>query len=210
LDIDIVCHSRGGLVTRSIAERPGDLAGLAPNVRVGTAVLVGATANGTILASADYWNELIDRATTLLSFLPVPVAVDALETVFGLVRSIAVQTAKQLEGLDAMVPGGDFLKLLNKQPASGPFEYRAIVSDFEPRDPGLAAWLNDSSRDWIFENQPNDMMVSIDSMTGKGLKGQFPITVSSAFAPADSIEHSDYFGQERTSKALLEWLTAKP
>ena len=35
LDVDIVCHSRGGLVTRAIAERPSDLATMGPNVRVG-------------------------------------------------------------------------------------------------------------------------------------------------------------------------------
>jgi hypothetical protein len=207
LALDIVCHSRGGLVTRAIAERPGDLQGLAPNVTVGTAVLVGTTSNGTILADADHWNELVDRITTILSFLPVPVAVDALETVFGLIRSIAVQTAHDLKGLDAMAPGGAFLALLNKTTTVPPsLSYRAIVSDFEPRDPGLKAWLDDEVRDHIFD-AANDMMVSIDSMTGKDLKGAFPVTVISAFGPTDAIEHADYFPQERTSKALLAWLT---
>lgn len=207
LDLDIVCHSRGGLVTRAIAERPENLHDLAPNLKVATAVLAGATSNGTILADADNWNELVDRITTLLSFLPVPFAVDALETVFGLVRSIAVETAHDLKGLDAMVPGGAFLERLNKTTAVPPWlRYRALVSDFEPRDPGLKAWLDDEVRDHIFD-APNDMMVSIDSMTGKGLKGAFPVTITSAFGPTDAVEHADYFHQERTSKALLDWLT---
>jgi hypothetical protein len=206
LALDVVCHSRGGLVVRSLAERPGDLGAVGRNVKVRTAVLVGATCNGTILASADNWNELVDRATTILSFLPLPAAVDALETVFALVRSIAVETAKNLEGLDAMAPGSDFLTLLNKKPPSGEFRYRAIVSDFEPTDPGLAAWLDDTSRDFLFEGAANDMMVSIDSMTGKGLTGCFPIVEPSAFLPTDSIEHANYFGQPRTSEALLAWL----
>jgi pimeloyl-ACP methyl ester carboxylesterase len=205
LQVDVVCHSRGGLVTRSIAERPGDLSQVGPNVTVRTAVLVGATCNGTILASADNWNELVDRATTLLSFLPLPAAVDALETVFALVRSIAVATAKNLEGLDAMAPGGDFLTLINKQPPAGTFRYRAIVSDFEPSEPGLRAWLDDEARDQLL-GSANDMMVTIDSMTGKGLTGCFPIADSSMFLPTESIEHANYFGQPKTSEALLKWL----
>ena len=91
LEIDVVCHSRGGLVARSIVERPEDLAKLGKNVSVGTAVLVGATTNGTDLADVDRWNQLIDRLSTLLSLAPLPAAVDVLDTVFGLIRSIARQ-----------------------------------------------------------------------------------------------------------------------
>jgi hypothetical protein len=130
--------------------------------------------------------------------------------VFAFVRSIAVETAKNLEGLDAMVPGGDFLTLINAAPPDGPFRYRAIVSDFEPRDPALAAWLDDVLRDDLVFHGPNDMMVAIASMTGVDLAGPFPVTVTSAFKPADAIEHSDYFGQPQTSKALLEWLKGTP
>jgi hypothetical protein len=206
LELDIVCHSRGGLVSRAIAERPGALKGLAPKVVVNSIVLVGVPSSGTILAEADHWNELVDRATTLLNLVPGPGVVDALETVLALVRSIAVETAHNLEGLDAMAPHRPFLKLFNV-PATGSALYRAIVSDFEPKNPGLKEWLNDEVRDALFDHLPNDMMVTIESMTGKNGSNRFPVTDIRSMKPADAVEHARYFSQATTNAALLEWLS---
>ena len=210
LELDIVCHSRGGLVSRSIAERPGDLAGLGTNVRVRRIVFVGVVNNGTILADAAHWGELLDRFTTLLHLVPMPAAVATLETVLAVVKSIAIQTAQDLEGLSAMTPGGEFLGRLNTGAARpGDASYRAIASDFEPRDPDLKAWLNDEVRDDLFDQKPNDMMVTVESVVGANGSGRFPIAPAACrgFAAADSVEHAQYFGQVPTSTALEEWLT---
>ena len=210
LELDIVCHSRGGLVARSIAERPGALAGLGPNARVRQIVLVGVVNHGTILADADHWAELVDRYTTMLSLVPLPGAVATLETILAVVKSIAVETTHDLEGLSAMAPGSAYLAQLNvggTDPASA--TYRAITSNFEPDNPDLQAWLNDEVRDHIFAGKPNDMMVAIESMAGDNGSDRFPIAPANRreFAPADAIEHAMYFGQPLTSTALLEWLT---
>ena len=198
LDVDIVCHSRGGLVARSIAERPGDLAPLGAHVRVRQIAMVGVLNAGTILADAAHWSELLDRYTTLLRLLPAPGIIDTLETVLAVVKAIAVEVAQDLEGLAAMAPGSEFLGHLNvgPAPADGP-GYRVIGSDFEPIDPDLKAWLNDEVRDKIFAERPNDMMVTIDSMAGANGSGRFPIAAADihAFAAAQAVEHADYFGQ---------------
>jgi hypothetical protein len=207
LELDIVCHSRGGLVARSIAERPEDIG--SDKVHVNQIVLVGVPNAGTILADAAHWNELVDRFTTILSLFPVPGAGDVLETVFALVRSIAVRTARKLDGLASMVPDGPFLQKLNAERGSiGDTKYLAVVSDYEPKNPGLKAWLNDEIRDRIFDMKPNDMMVRIDSMCGVELPNPFPVAEVDrvAFATGDAIEHAIYFPAERTSKALLDWL----
>ncbi len=208
---DIVCHSRGGLVARTLAERPGQLKDLGTNIKVRSAVLVGATCNGTILASADNWDELINRATTLLNLVPGLAVNATLETILAVVRSLAVEVVKDLEGLSCMAPGSDFLKLLNDKTAKPTAaRYRAIVSNYEPKDPALVAWLNDEARDWIFKGVPNDMMVAIESMDGPNGYGAFPIKVHRDFQPDEGVEHSDYFGQPMTSKALLGWLKPAP
>jgi len=207
LDVDIVCHSRGGLVTRAIAERPRDLRSVGPNVRVGTSVLVGATTNGTWLADLGHWNEMIDRLTTLLSFAPVPAAVDALETVFGLVRSLAVETDHDLAGLDAMAPTRPYLAEVNAKPTLGAGgSYRAIVSDYEPSDPDLKAFFADEFKDSVIFKGPNDGMVAIDEILGDSIPTPFPIDQKVAFGPTEGVEHASYFGQDKTSAALLEWL----
>ncbi len=206
LELDIVCHSRGGLVTRAIAERTGALRDRAPGVSVRNVILVGVPSNGTILASAKHWNELVDRATTLFSLIPGPGVAEGLEIVFALVRSIAVRTASNLKGLEAMAPGSDFLASLNVETAT-PASYRAIVSDYEPREPGLREWLDDSVRDVIFgRDEPNDMMVAIASMTGDNGSSRFPVTTVTRFMPGDGVEHAQYFGHALTQQALLDGL----
>ncbi len=210
LDMDIVCHSRGGLVARSITERPGDLAPLGAHVRVRQIAMVGVLNAGTILADAAHWSELLDRYTTLLRLLPSPGIIDTLETVLAVVKAMAVEVAQDLEGIAAMAPGSEFLGHLNVGPApADPPGYRVIGSDFEPIDPDLKAWLNDEVRDRIFAEHPNDMMVTIESMTGANGSGRFPIAAADihAFAAAQAVEHADYFGQPSTSEWLLGWLT---
>ena len=206
LELDIVCHSRGGLVTRAIAERTGALRDRNPGVTVRNVILVGVPSSGTILASADHWNELVNRATTLFSLIPGPGVAEGLEIVFALVRSIAVRTANNLKGLEAMAPGSDFLASLNVETAT-PGMYRAIVSDYEPREPGLREWLDDEVRDTVFgRGEPNDMMVTIASMTGENGSSRFPVTGVTRFMPGDGVEHSQYFGQALTQQALLDGL----
>ena len=213
LELDVVCHSRGGLVARAIAERPKEVDRTAESVRVNRIVFVGAPNAGTILADAKHWEELVNRFTTILSLVPGPGVTDVLESVLALVKSIAVKTATRLDGLSAMAPPSQFLKDLNGQVApADKTTYVAIVSDYEPTNPGLKAWLNDEIRDKIFDEKPNDMMVRIDSMCGDALATRFPIAKASrrAFAPAKGVEHSDYFPQPDTSKALLAWLNPAP
>ena len=209
LDLDIVCHSRGGLVARSIAERPAKVRRAQSAVNVNRIVFVGVPNEGTILADADHWNELVDRFTTMLSLAPLPGASDVLESVLALVRSMAVKTAKALDGLSCMAPDSAFLKHLNgSDPSSDAARYVAIVSDFEPTDAGLKAWLNDVIRDRIFSRLPNDMMVRIDSMCGESLSNRFPIAERDryAYASSNAVEHSGYFPLPPTSTALLDWL----
>ena len=209
MEIDIVCHSRGGLVARSIAERPGDLAPLGPRINVRQIVLVGVVNQGTILADAEHWGELLDRFTTMLALLPGPGISETLETVLAVVKSIAIGTVEALEGLSAMAPDSEFLRRLNTGPADPDAAvYRAITSNFEPRDPDLKAWLNDEVRDKLFDEKSNDMMVTIESMAGANGSARFPIKPAStrSFKPTDAVEHSDYFWQDLTSTAMREWL----
>ena len=210
LMVDIVCHSRGGLVTRSLAERPGDLATLAPNFSVRTAVLVGSTSNGTDLANADRLKDLLDRLTTMLSFLPVPAAAPAIATIVAVIKSfgaVGIQAAHALDGLDAMSPPRPFLAELNKAPSlAAGGSYRAILSDYEPEDPDVKAFFADEFKDYVVFRGANDGMVSGESTIGKSIKKPFPIETTCSFEKDEHVEHANYFGQGKTSTALLDWL----
>jgi hypothetical protein len=126
LDVDIVCHSRGGLVARSIAERPGDLAALGAHIQIRQIAMVGVLNAGTILADAEHWSELLDRYTTLLRLLPAPGIIETLETVLAVVKAMAVQVAQDLEGLAAMAPAAS--SLTTSTSARPPSTSRATAS----------------------------------------------------------------------------------
>jgi hypothetical protein len=64
LDCDIVCHSRGGLVSRLLAEQAG-----APKIRVGTIAFVAVPNHGTILSDPRYMGSFLDSYLNLLNLI---------------------------------------------------------------------------------------------------------------------------------------------
>lgn len=206
LAFDIVCHSRGGLVSRSLTERtdppPGNR-----KVRVHRTALVGAVNNGTILADVKHWNDLIDTLSTVLNTAGIVVG-DTVDLILAFVRQIAVAAYPQLRGLSAMVPSGPFLAKLNAR-SRGRNEYLAIASNYEPADHQLASYFKDVVKDKLFSGKPNDSMVRIDSACGNTDKGAFqPVPDQLLLDEAAGIEHARYFGNPNVADRLVEWLGA--
>ena len=100
LDLDIVCHSRGGLVARSIADQAAQR-GMPVNIR---RIVFAATPNG---------GSRISSVLTLpAKVLPAPA--DAISGVLaGLLEAlkiVGVGVSLDLPGLEAMNPGSQFLQ----------------------------------------------------------------------------------------------------
>lgn len=146
IEIDAVCHSRGGLVLRTLTERLLPGAGLALHVR--RAVFVAATNRGTELARPENWESMVDLVTNLtattakvLSLFPPAAtaakvadeAVDALGDFVRYLVRVAV-TQRRVPGIAAMDPGSDFVRDLNLtqpgQPGPSDIDCYAVVSDF--------------------------------------------------------------------------------
>ena len=70
LDVDVVCHSRGGLVARSLTEWDTAFPD-GRDIRVHRTALVGTVNNGTILADVHHWRELVDTLSTVLNTVGV-------------------------------------------------------------------------------------------------------------------------------------------
>jgi hypothetical protein len=204
LDLDIVCHSRGGLVSRSLAERTDPIPGQR-TVRVHRTALVGATNNGTILADVKHWNDLVDMLSTVLNTVGIGVG-DAIDLVLAFVRQIAVKAYPHLRGLACMVPSSDFLSDLNARPR-GRNQYLAIASNYEPVGGNAAAYFRDVVTDRIFDEHANDGMVRIDSVCGNATPGAFaPVTETLLLPDTMGIEHSRYFGVPMVANGLVTWL----
>ena len=206
LDFDIVCHSRGGLVSRSLTERTDPMPG-SRKIRLHRTALVGAVNNGTILADVKHWNDLIDTLSTVLNTVGIAVG-DTVDLILSFVRQVAVAAYPKLRGLACMVPSGDFLKKFNARPR-GQNQYLAIASNYEPLDHKLASYFRDVVTDGIFSQKPNDSMVRIDSVVGNTDQGAFgPVTDQLLLDASKGIEHARYFGNATVADRLVEWLGA--
>ena len=109
LEVDVVTHSRGGLVGREIAAA-GDL-------RVRGLVMVASPNAGTILADREHLSDLLDRVTDLAQFVPDNGVTDTLGIVFAVVKQLAVGAVGGLDGIMAMNPAEGYLTELNGRAA---------------------------------------------------------------------------------------------
>ncbi len=214
LDCDIICHSRGGLVSRALVERSTASGVSEDDFRVGAVVFVGTPNAGTLLAQPDHMMSMIDRYTTALNIIPTGPVEEILEAIVCTVKVVAHATMKALDGLMSMNPDGDYLKLVNR-PGNTATRYYAIAANFEPNTPETAALktiikhkIGDAIVDRIFKDAQNDLVVPTDGVfTADG--PTFPLAESSRLIfPAErAIWHSAYFEQPETTDRLRQWLT---
>ncbi|MFP5316695.1 MAG: CHAT domain-containing protein [Acidimicrobiia bacterium] len=221
LDVDILSHSRGGLVARSLAEM-GETAGTAAKVRVRQVVFVATPNRGTPLADPDRLGSLLDGLTNLLDFVPDNPVTDSLNGIVTVVKQLAVGALKGLDGLVSMrwvkPDGGDggqaapaagagFLGMLN-QPRTVPTRYRAIAADFEPlAGSGLATVARDTLVDGIFGFEPNDLIVPTASAYSWNGAAGFPVSERLVLPPARSVDHSSFWTTPDVLETLATWLT---
>ena len=211
LNVDIVCHSRGGLVSRELAIR-----GASRGLTVNKIVLVGVPNGGTALADDDHMVDMIDRFTNIAHVIPAGTVSEVVDALVVGLKVIAHGFLHDLVGLRAMKPRGDFLSSLNALTARG-VELFAIASDYEPTDRRLisGARVADSILDAVFEQAPNDLVVPTIGAYAPTNQANPPATVPGfpipeskrvVFGHGDGVIHTEYFGNATTVKALCDWL----
>jgi pimeloyl-ACP methyl ester carboxylesterase len=210
LEVDIVCHSRGGLVARSIAER-GEGASASP-VTVKRVVFAGVPNAGTLLADKDHMVQMIDRLTTVTNLFPTGPITEFLEGLITAVKVLGHAGLGGLPGLASMDPRGDFIKRINGSAAVDVVAY-AIAADYEPTDAALQslilAKVADAIVDRIFEKAANDLVVPQLGVFDKNGGMGFPIPPSQVLKidKGEGVMHTTLFGHKPTCDKILEWLT---
>jgi hypothetical protein len=231
LVIDIITHSRGGLVTRSFVEDVLPRSDV--TATVDTIIFVAATNAGTHLADPARWCDLIDVYTNLaavtagsLAMIPggAPVAVVVGAVVKGIgafVKYLVSYAAEgdEVPGLQAMIPGGPFVTHINAtqpgQPEPGTNWY-VVSSNFHvelfddhhnppefPRE--LAARIADGLMDQVFEAD-NDLVVDTESMGAIALPAGGYVRASLALGTNEVVYHTNYFSQLTVIEAIAGWL----
>src|SRR5208282_3676199 len=108
MQVDIVCHSRGGLVARVLAERNARLGLDASRIDVRRIVFCGVPNGGTALADPDHMVDMIDRFTTALTLFPTGPITETFEALITVVKIVGHGALKGLPGLASMRPKGTF------------------------------------------------------------------------------------------------------
>ena len=205
LDVDVICHSRGGLVARTLAEREAEFSLGRRDLTVRRVVFVAVPNAGTVLADTKHMGDFIDTYTSLLNFLPDNGVTEIFEAIVTVAKQLAVGALKGLEGLQAMLPRGEFLQGLNAGDKDEK-RYFALAANFEPTVPGWKSYTADRLLDKIFEQADNDLVVPTLGVYDKNGSGFFPIEDRLVFGKGDGVAHPGFFGQARAQEKMLEWL----
>jgi len=198
LEVDLITHSRGGLVGRELAAA-GDLP-------VHGLVMVASPNAGTLLADRKHLSDLLDRVTDLAQFVPDNGVTDTLGIVFAVVKQLAVGAVGGLDGIMAMNPAEDYLTELNGRPAPN-LVVRAVAADYEPpHGAPLARVARDGATDLVFKAADNDLVVpTLGCWDVDGAAG-FPIDERLVLDASKSVDHNSFFRQPEVSANLLNWL----
>lgn len=207
LDIDIINHSRGGLVSRALAELLPQLDLRGRKLTVGTVVHIASPSAGCVLADANAMTHLIDRYTNWMQFLPANAAVDVLEAAITVLKMLAVGAFNGLDGLACMAPGSAFFQAINAPGVSTASRYRALAANYEPIDGELRTFVHNAAMDQIFK-QDNDLVVPTGGVWESNGSPMFPIAERLVFGKTDGIDHGGFFADARAQAKILEWLPA--
>jgi pimeloyl-ACP methyl ester carboxylesterase len=227
-DVDVICHSRGGLVTRWWLERYDSRARGSSR-----AILVGSPLAGTSLAAAPRLRAALNFLTNVARVLegtsglactafPIFTVVTGLLRVIASAGTIASKTpvfdaaVALIPGLlgQSMVSNNEELNRLNRDCATAP-NYFAVRSDFKPDDPGWEFWkyfvnvgerTKDLAADLVFE-KANDLVVDTASMTVLTKPPQgLSIKEIHDFGQSTKVHHTVYFRQPETAEFITKCL----
>lgn len=206
MTVDVVAHSRGGLVGRVMAEHAPEL-GLGGVVDVRNLIMVGTPNAGTALADSEHLGTLLDRVTNLVQLVPDNPVTDTVDVVLAVLKQLAVGAFRGLDGLAAMDPRGSYLREYLNVPATTASTYRAVASNFEPAQGSpLSRTARDAIIDVVFGSTENDLIVPTEGVHRvPGLDGFAP-TDPLVFPAAAAVDHSSFWVQDAFARKVLEWL----
>jgi pimeloyl-ACP methyl ester carboxylesterase len=220
--IDVVAHSRGGLVVRWWLEAFGSSLRLAPNAQV-RAVLAGSPLHGTSFAAPDKIQHAMSLIANVGTFAEKTLQLVGLSNPFLWVAGKLVEVIVSVTGalaktplvdaLTALVPGlsaqsavdnNHEINRLRIGPVAVDPAYYAIMSNFETENPGWRFWRNfrkdramDLASDIVFPGD-NDLVVDTWSMTDFGVPRLKLAGTSCDFGTSDTVWHCNYFRQKKS------------
>jgi hypothetical protein len=215
-ELDIVCHSRGGLVARWFAE----LLDRRPS-RKRRIVLVGCPLQGTSLADPQSLRHGLTLMTNVgkvlgqgFGLVPFLAAAAGLMQIVSSLGGLAARTPLVdasiglLPGVAAMsrIRGNAELDVLNHDGYAPSGSYFAVTSTFRPGEVGWQFWklfnrLKGAAAEHLVFEQDNDLVVDTSSMTHHVFGPTPDVTNTKSFCVFDAnsgVHHTSYFRERQT------------
>jgi hypothetical protein len=229
--LDVIAHSRGGLVTRWYLEGFGGPA----NGGGGRAVLVGSPLGGTSLASPPRLRSSLSLLSNIgtalkvggaatVAYFPLLAAPLALLRIATSVVSVAAKTPV-IDAAVAMIPGlagqsrvasNHELERVQAFASAVAPSYFVVQANFEADSPGWRFWkwfrgdrFKDLAADKVFPDA-NDLVVDSSSMTEFNVAAAGAHAISGDrihdFGTTAAVHHTNYFEQAGTLDFILDRL----
>jgi hypothetical protein len=175
VQLDILCHSRGGLVTRCLLEHPEMRGKLdAKRIHVGRVIFMAAANQGSRLAAPNHLADMLNVFAGFGSISPVPLVRDTLRAASDLMlqtlHAISVD-ANALPGVAALIPGNPLIRELNASPLPASGHYSFIRANFDHTTERLLKPVEAAS-DRGFGTELSDLVVPFDGVIGVGRRSE--------------------------------------
>jgi hypothetical protein len=213
---DVLCHSRGGIVSRTLAER-GSLLVPEANCEFRRIHFVASPNAGSPLGDPEHVVDMLDVFTNLLTEFPDGDLLYAIEGVLGVVKLLAFTAEISLPGMASMGTHNYIEKTLNTATSKSAARYSAAGSDYFPRSGADNGFLTGPFVTRIlgevFEERgepvANDLIVPRDSVWADNGHPSFPIANPLLYAREDGVWHSGFFAEQRTIDHIEEFFEIK-
>jgi hypothetical protein len=164
VELDILCHSRGGLVTRCLLRKLQ----ARPRITVKNVVFMAAANQGSPLAAHENLADMLTVLSTLGARLPAAgVVLDAAGRVMVRVAHLLAWGIEWVPGLQTLVPDGPLIRGLNTGPATAVKRYSFIRANLNATTEPVLKQLEMVS-DRGFKGILSDLVVPFDGVVDLG------------------------------------------
>jgi len=214
---DVITHSRGGLVLRTLVEMAKSLGPNAIRFQLGRAVLVASPNDGTPLASPNRFEDFLNWLSNLIDMFPENPFTSAAGFVAEALAWLAHEVQVDIPGLAAMNSQGAVIHQLQSSSGPPPKAYSSLVSNFQPENNVLARML-DAGVDLVFQTA-NDLVVPteggwlVDQLVARVVPedqiGCFGQDGNLPNPPEGGVTHVSFFSHPQTVDFLVQSLEGK-
>lgn len=201
--VDVVAHSRGGLVARRLAAPQLAAEARRPPPVIRRMIHVATPNAGTPLAGPEHLGDLLDVFSNLVTVFTDEGSGAVASAVLEVVKQVATGVLRGLDGLEAMDPAAAWLAGLNAPPADPAIKATAITCDYDSAGATVAARALDFMADRLF-GTGNDLVVPTPGVYRAGSYLVDDRLDLSGTAP--SIAHSGFLGDPRVHGRLADRL----